>query len=125
MSKHPIVHIELSSTNREADANFYHDLFGWEIQQIPDMNYATFATGKDEVGGGFNPVNNDNPAGTITVYINTDDLNATLQKVQELGGKIVQPCMEIPGIGDFAIFSDLTGNKVALLQPLPMPWGWT
>jgi hypothetical protein len=22
-------------------------------------------------------------------------------------------------VGDFAVFSDLTGNKVALLQPLP------
>jgi uncharacterized protein len=120
MSKHPIVHIELSSKDREADARFYHELFGWEIQQIPDMNYATFATGKDEPGGGFNPVNPDTPAGTVMVYINTDDLDESLRKVQALGGRIVHPRMEIPGIGDFAIFSDLTGNKVALLQPLPM-----
>jgi uncharacterized protein len=119
MSKHPIVHIELSSKDRERDAQFYHELFGWEIQQIPDMNYATFATGKDEPGGGFNPINEDNPAGTVMIYINTDDMDESLRKVQALGGKIVQPRMEIPGIGDFAIFCDLTGNRVALLQPLP------
>ncbi len=120
MSKHPIVHVELSSTNRERDAKFYHDLFGWEIQQIPDMNYATFATGKDEVGGGFNPVDANSPAGTVMVYINTDDINDSLRKVEALGGKVVMPCQDIPGVGTFAIFSDLTGNKVALLQPLPM-----
>jgi uncharacterized protein len=119
MSKHPIVHVELSSKDREADTKFYHELFGWEIQQLPEMNYATFATGKEEVGGGFNPINADTPPGTVTVYINTDDLNESLRKIQELGGKIVQPRMEIPGVGDFAIFSDLSGNKVALLQPLP------
>ncbi len=120
MSKHPIVHVELSSKDLEKDAQFYHELLGWEIQQIPDMTYATFATGKDEVGGGFNPVNPDNPVGTVLIYINTDNLDETLQKVQSLGGKIIQPRMEIIGVGDFAIFCDLTGNRVALLQPLPM-----
>jgi uncharacterized protein len=112
--------VELSSADRERDAKFYHDLFGWEIQQMPEMNYATFASGKDEVGGGFNPVDANSPAGTVMVYINTDDITESLRKVEALGGKVIMPCQDIPGVGTFAIFSDLTGNKVALLQPLPM-----
>jgi predicted enzyme related to lactoylglutathione lyase len=119
MSKHPIVHIELSSKDRKGDAKFYHDLFGWEIQDFPDVNYSTFVTGEGEPGGGFNPIMDGNPPGTVMVYINTDDIKETLRKVESLGGKVISPPQEIPSVGDFAVFSDLTGNKVALLQPLP------
>jgi uncharacterized protein len=117
MSNHPIVHIEFSAKDRESASAFYHDLFGWEIQQFPDMNYATFASGS--VGGGFNPINDGNPAGTVIVYINTDNIDESLKKVEELGGKNVTPKAEIPGVGWFAIFRDPTGNQVALLQPIP------
>jgi len=119
MSNHPIVHIEISANDREAAGKFYHDLFGWEVQQFPDMDYATFTTGDGGPGGGFNPVRPDNPSGTIMVYVNTDHLDETVRKVESLGGKIVSPRMEIPDVGWFAIFSDPTGNHIALLEPLP------
>jgi uncharacterized protein len=118
MSKHPIVHVEIPSKDRNADAQFYHELFGWEMRQIPEMDYATFATGENEVGGGLNPVNENNPPGNIMVYINTDQLQETLQEVERLGGKVIAPPMDIPGVGMFAIFSDPTGNSLALLQPV-------
>ena len=115
MSKHPIVHIEISAKDRVADSKFYAEVFGWEIEQIPEMSYATFETG-DGPGGGFTPITKDNPAGTVTVYIGTDDIPATLDKIVKLGGKVISPEMEIPGVGWFAIFSDLTGNQLALFK---------
>ncbi len=50
MSEHHIVHVEFSAEDREAAGKFYSELFGWEVEQIPEMNYATFETG-DNVGG--------------------------------------------------------------------------
>ncbi len=119
MTQHPIVHVELSSQDRERDGQFYHDLLGWEIRQIPEMNYATFSWGEPNIGGGLNPINEDNPAGTIIVYIDTDDIDEALQKVQALGGEQLSEKHEIPGVGWFALFSDPSGNRMALLQPLP------
>ena len=119
MSNHPIVHIEFSAVNREVLGKFYADLFGWHVEQIPDMNYATFET-HDGVGGGFNPVTDSNPAGTVIAYVGTDDVDATLAKLTKLGGKTLAPKAEIPGVGWFAIFADPSGNKVGLLQSLPM-----
>ena len=119
MSKHPIIHIEISSNDREVDAQFYNELFGWKFQQMPEMNYATFEA-EGGPGGGLNPVADYNPAGTVTVYVETDDIKATLAAVEKLGGKVVAPPSEIPDVGWFAFFSDLTGNRVALLEPLPM-----
>jgi predicted enzyme related to lactoylglutathione lyase len=117
MSKHPIVHIEFSTKDRVASGKFYTDLFGWKIEQMPEMNYAQFDSGEG-VGGGFNPVGADNPAGTVVVYIGTDDIDATLANAQKLGGKILAPKSEIPGFGWFGIFADLTGNKVGLYTAL-------
>ena len=118
MSKHPIVHIEFSASDREAAAQFYHDVFGWEIQHMPEMNYSTFMC-DDALGGGFNPVTDQNPAGTVTVYIQVDDFEATLAEINARGGKTILPKTEIPGVGWFAFFSDPTGNQVALYKGLP------
>lgn len=117
MSEHNIVHVEFSAEDREAAGKFYSQLFGWEIEQIPEMNYATFETG-DNVGGGFNPVTDTNPAGTVLVYIGTDDIDASLAKAESLGGKIVLPKSEIPDTGWFGFFSDPTGNVVGVYTPL-------
>ena len=113
MSKNNIVHIEFSTLDREASAKFYGDLFGWKTEQMPEMNYATFDT-EAGLGGGFSQVQADNPVGTVLVYVDTDDIEATLAKIDKLGGKSLVPKTEIPGIGWFGIFADPTGNKVGL-----------
>jgi predicted enzyme related to lactoylglutathione lyase len=116
MSNHPIVHIELSTRDRVVDAGFYNKLFGWEFEQMPEMNYATFSA-EGGPGGGLNPVNENYQAGSVVVYVETEDINATLAKVEQLGGKSLMPPQEIPDVGWIALFRDLTGNMVGLLEP--------
>ncbi len=110
---HPIVHIEFSANDCVTAAKFYSELFGWKTEQIPQMNYATFAA-EGGPGGGFNPVDDSYPAGTVMVYIDSDDIDADLARVVEHGGKILTTKHEIPGTGWFGVFSDPTGNRVAL-----------
>jgi predicted enzyme related to lactoylglutathione lyase len=116
MSKHLIVHVELSTKDRVASADFYHELFDWEVQQIPEANYATFRTEDKQPGGGFNPITPENPAGTVMVYISTDDIKESLAKVEKLGGTVLFQPMTIPDVGLFACFKDPTGNTLALLE---------
>ena len=113
MSKHPIVHVEFSTHDRETTGKFYADLFGWKIEQMPEMNYATFEA-EGGPGGGFNPVSEENPAGTVVVYVGTDDIDASLAKAESLGGKTLVPKSEIPNYGWFGLFRDPTGNMVGL-----------
>ncbi len=115
MSKHPIVHVEISAQDLEATAKFYEELFGWKIQHIPEMNYATFEA-EGGPGGGFNPVSEQVPAGTVLVYVNSDDIEASLAKAESLGGTTTVPKTEIPDVGWFAIFTDPTGNTMALYK---------
>ncbi len=120
MKAQKIVHIEFSAKDRKALAKFYSDLFGWEIKDFDDMNYTTFMAG-DGVAGGFNPVTEQNPAGTVLVYIETDDVTASLNSIQRAGGTIVAPEMEIPKTGKFGIFRDPQGNMIGLFKAYPMP----
>jgi len=118
MSSHPIVHIEISSVNQEESGRFYADLFGWHVEQMPEMNYATFET-HEGVGGGFNPIGDGVPAGTVTVYVDTDDIDATLAKAEKLGGQTLATKTDIPGIGWFGLFRDPSGNMIGLYTRLP------
>jgi predicted enzyme related to lactoylglutathione lyase len=121
MSKHPFTHIELSATDLRATAKFYEATFGWATQEFPDMNYTTFSSGDGEIGGGFNPVTDQNPAGTVMVYIQTDDLEGTLGKVKSNGGTVVLPYFEVPGFGEMAVFQDVSGNTISLWKAAPQP----
>ena len=121
MAHHPhvITHFELSANDPKEAADFYKKCFDWEIKAFPEMNYYTFAA-EGGTGGGFNPVSDESPAGTVTVYINTPDLKDSLEKVKANGGTVLMESYEIPTVGTMATFKDPTGNVMALLQPLPM-----
>jgi hypothetical protein len=114
MSKRNIVHVEIPAANVESAGEFYHDLFGWKIQPIPEMNYTMWEAGDGDEYGGFPQASDDNPAGQVLVYIASDDIEADLKQVEKLGGKVLHKKAEIPGTGWYGIFQDPTGNVLAL-----------
>jgi predicted enzyme related to lactoylglutathione lyase len=70
-------------------------------------------------GGGFVEVGQSGvpveyKADSLLVYVSTDDIDATLAKDESLGGKILMPKTEIPHVGWWGVFSDPTGNRIAL-----------
>ncbi len=113
MSKRNIVHVEIPAASVEGAGKFYQDIFGWKLQPMPEMNYTMWEAG-DGSGGGFPAVSADNPAGQVLIYIDSDDIEADLKKVEKLGGKALAPKTEIPGMGWFGIFQDPTGNVLGL-----------
>lgn len=118
MTNHTIVHVELSAKDRKALAKFYQDVFGWEVEHVDQLNYTTFKAG-DGVGGGFNPVSDQTPAGTVTIYIQTDNVTNSLLAVERAGGKILVPESDIPGMGKFGLFLDPQGNMIGLYKANP------
>ncbi len=113
MSKRNVVHVEIPAANVEAAGRFYEALFGWKLQHIPEMNYTMWEAG-DGSGGGFPEISAENPAGQVLVYIDSEDIEADLKRVEKLGGKVLHQKAEIPGTGWFGVFQDPTGNVLAL-----------
>jgi predicted enzyme related to lactoylglutathione lyase len=118
MGKRAIVHWELPTANSEAMRKFYGGLFGWEFQYSENPEYWGFTTGS--VGGGLTNVGDYTQPGDVMLYIESDDIEADLKKIEASGGKALMPPMEIPTVGWFATFSDPTGNTLALFKAMPM-----
>jgi len=114
MSKRNIVHVEIPSANVEAAGAFYQELFGWKLSSMPEMNYTMWEDSDAGEYGGLPQVSDENPAGQVLVYFASDDIEADLKKVVQLGGKVIHPKAEIPQTGWYGIFQDPTGNVLAL-----------
>ena len=114
MANHPIVHVEISATDPQAAGKFYSSVFDWKLEHDETFNYLQFAAPPGP-GGAFQQTDDGgNRPGMVRVYIGTDDIEATLARIEASGGKVLMPKTEIPMIGWFAIFNDPTGNELAL-----------
>ncbi len=118
MATHPIVHIEIPAKKAGEAGKFYGDLFGWKIEADPTYNYVQFAA-EGGPGGGFAEVGESGAPfqykpDSLLVYVMTDDIDATLAKVESLGGKTLMTKTEIPHVGWWGVFSDPTGNRIGL-----------
>ncbi|MCL4878713.1 MAG: VOC family protein [Anaerolineae bacterium] len=113
MTKRGFAHIEIPAKDRDAAAKFYHTLFGWECQHMGEPSpYTTFQTGN--VGGGFPDVSDDNPIGSVIVYIESTDLEADGSLIEQHGGKLLSPTFQVGEYGWMRYFEDPSGNKLAL-----------
>ncbi len=125
---HTIIHFEIPANDVEKIRKFYTDLFGWKIEKIPNMEYSIIETvPMDEKGNLLRPGVNggmykrDVPQQQAVNYINIESVDEYSKKVAALGGQVLVPKTEIPGMGWFAIAKDPEGNVFGLFEMLPMP----
>jgi uncharacterized protein len=109
---HPVVHFEIGCKDREKTVQFFSDLFGWKIQTAGIA--ATIDPGQG-ITGLITALGHE-PHHYTMFYVQVDDVRASLDKVEQLGGKVVVPPVKIP-TGSFAWFSDPEGNIVGLWKP--------
>ncbi|HVX01196.1 MAG TPA: VOC family protein, partial [Candidatus Babeliaceae bacterium] len=53
-----------------------------------------------------------------TIAIQVDSVDEYVQKVEAAGGKLIEPKMEIPGMGYYAYVQDTEGNLLGLWEPM-------
>lgn len=107
---HAIDYIELAVTDVAAAKRFYASAFGWTFNDYgPD--YAGIQGNGREVGG-FRKEDAVRVGGPLVVLYSTD-LDATLAKVREAGGRIVQDPFPFPGGRRFH-FADPSGNELGV-----------
>ena len=112
----PVVHFEIGCRDSEKTQRFFSELFNWQME--PAGPAAMISTGSDDGIAGHITALGHEPHNYVTVYVQVDDIQAYLDKAEGLGGKTVIPPTEVPGMGQFAWFSDLDGNTVGLWKPL-------
>jgi len=124
MVDHTIVHFEIPADDVEKLAKFYSELFGWKIKKMPGpVDYwgiETVPVGKKGmpirpgVNGGM--MKRQNPDHKPVNYISVESVDEYVKKIEALGGKVLAPKMEVPGIGWWALALDPEGNQFAIMQ---------
>jgi predicted enzyme related to lactoylglutathione lyase len=116
-----ITWLEVASSDIPASARFYGELFDWPIVTDERMDYTMTNFGAGQTGVGFTPVNEERGTlpGSVLVYVDVADIDATIAHARELGAPIYVDKMEIPTIGWMAVFGDPGGNRIGVLQPMP------
>lgn len=118
-----VVHFEIPFDDAARASAFYSAAFGWTVGAVPGMDYRTAATGPAESGPPSEPgyINGGlAPRGAAlanpTVVVDVEDIEATLARVEELGGATVLPRTPVGELGFSAYFTDSEGNLVGLWQ---------
>lgn len=113
----PVAMFEIVSDDHEALGRFYAELFGWSVNADPAWGpYALIDTqsGGEAIGGGIGKAGSPEEKG-VKVYVRVDDLGASLERAEQLGGtRLVEPTPLPEGYGTFAMFADPDGNAVGL-----------
>ena len=111
----PVVHFEIMGGNGVELEAFYGKLFGWTINSNNPMKYGIVDTGgaPGGINGGVGATKDGSKR--VSIYAQVSDLQATLDKVQELGGTTILAPTEVPGGPRLAMFADPAGNVTGIL----------
>lgn len=120
-----IVHFELPADDMSRASKFYSGVFGWGMQEVPEMKYTMIRTVEvDEktqkpkeagaINGGMFKRTTDLPVTVVTIDVS--DIDAALEKVKGAGGTVVRPKVSVGPMGSIAYFKDTEGTVVGLFQ---------
>ena len=106
-----ICYLEIPAPDLDLAKKFYGEVFGWTFEDVHE-SYCFFRDG--QMGGGLDP---DLPVAVdgVRLYMNVQEIPATLERIFAAGGEIVR---EKTAIGDdngfYAHFRDPNGNSFGI-----------
>jgi predicted enzyme related to lactoylglutathione lyase len=118
-----VVHFEIPFDDAERAQTFYREAFAWDLTNLPGMDYTLAVTGPtgDEgptepgyINGGLLRRQRDLEAPVMVVDV--DDIDASLARIEELGGRTVIGRQQVGDLGWTAYFTDVEGNTLGLWQ---------
>jgi uncharacterized protein len=113
-----IVHFDVPAENIDRAKKFYAELLGWKFESYPAMEYNLITTtnleGVPGVGGGMGK--RMDPSQRIVNYFGVKSIDAAMQQVKSLGGRMLTDKMTVPAMGYLANCVDTEGNTFGLWE---------
>lgn len=117
-----VVHFEIHADDPAACARWYRELFGWQANEIPALEYWTINTGDGAgINGGIMRRRGPKPmpgapVSSFVCTIGTDDIDGDFTRAIKAGATEALPKFAIPGVGWAAYVIDPFGNIFGLHQ---------
>jgi predicted enzyme related to lactoylglutathione lyase len=111
--------VDLFTSDPDASRAFYEQLFGWKSEDAGEEygGYVNFSKDGVAVAG---CMRNDGQSGmpdVWSVYLATDDAEATVAAATAHGGGVVVPAMDVMALGRMAVITDAGQAAVGAWQP--------
>ncbi len=115
---------ELMTTDVKGAKAFYGELLGWQLEPCPDadpeMEYLMAKSGDTQLAGVMAiPEDAKGMPASWGGYITVDDVDSTVKKAQQLGGKVCMGPQEIPNVGRFVVMQDPQGAVISFITYNP------
>jgi hypothetical protein len=105
----PVVHWQILTAEPDKLASFYGAAFGWKVSDANGLGYRSIASADDRgIDGGIWPAPPGAPE-SVQFYVEVQDIEAMLDRIVELGGRVLLPKQVLPD-----------GDAMALAWT---PWG--
>ncbi len=115
---HSFGHIEIPTTDLKKAKKFYGTVFGWEFQDMPEIEYVLFRTPR-QPNGGFMRVKKMPRSSQVNVYIEVQDIDTKLKEIKKARGKVLVKKTPIEAMGYWAQFESPDGCKLCLWESSP------
>lgn len=112
---------ELITPDLATAAAFYTAVLGveWEQQEMGGEDYWLLKSGGRPVAGAMSP--SEPMPSQWSVYVNVEDVDATVARAEGLGAKPLMPAFDVPGVGRLGILVDPQGALFALMADEGQP----
>jgi uncharacterized protein len=112
---------ELMTTDMEAAKAFYAEVVGWGTQDasMPGMAYTLFTAGGTSVSGLMGLSEDARKLGwrpSWFGYVGVNDVDATADRIKQLGGAVHVPPTDVPNISRFSVAVDPQMATIALFK---------
>jgi predicted enzyme related to lactoylglutathione lyase len=123
-----VVHFEIPVDDEQRASTFYHEVFDWRLNTMPEMHYTMAVTGEStrqgmptgpgRINGGLFLRGDEGMPGIEhpVVTIAVDDLDDAMERIRAHGGEIYRDRFTVEDMGSGAYFRDPEGNVVGLWQ---------
>ena len=111
MNKHETInYVEFPAKNIEETKAFFLKVFNWKFTDY-GPEYTAFSN--QGLDGGFykSNLNASTETGSALIVFFSEDLDATLLKVEHSGGEIIKPIYSFPDVVDFTLKTLVTTNQ--------------
>ena len=115
--------VDLWTSDVEASRAFYTELFGWEAQEPSEEfgGYFMFSRGEIPVAGGMGDMGDMAADNTWKIYLNTADIEATIEAAGGAGAQLMFPATPVADMGIQTVLADSAGATVGLWQAGTFP----
>jgi predicted enzyme related to lactoylglutathione lyase len=104
---------ELATVDLDASANFYRELFGWQVEPFEGTGMPYMVISNQGHGNGGMRAAQENEPSYWLVYFGADDIDADTAKATEFGATALVEAMDI-GVGKISVVQDPQGAVFAL-----------